>query len=199
MISGGFEEVGAFGWMEAVEQGPDARDEAIDGSCWFVSQQRLELGERHLDGVQIRAVGRQVEELGAAPRDSLADAGDPVGWQVVEHDNIAAFEGRAEDLMDVDPEGISIHWPVEHPWRGHAAEAQSGDECHGLPVTERDSIVAALSDRRPAIEAGHLGVDPGLVEEDEALRVDERLCRLPQRPPRGDVGAILLGCAQGFF
>lgn len=88
--------------MEAVEQGADARDEAIDGSCWIVSQQRLELGERHLDGVQIRAVGRQVEELGAARRDSLADAGDPMSWQVVEHDNIAAFEGRSEDLMDVD-------------------------------------------------------------------------------------------------
>jgi len=32
LISGGFEEVGAFGLVEAVEHVSDARDEGIDGS-----------------------------------------------------------------------------------------------------------------------------------------------------------------------
>jgi hypothetical protein len=59
LTSGGSAEVGAFGWVEAAEQGADARGEAIDGSCRFVLQQRLAPGEGHLDRVQIRAAGRQ--------------------------------------------------------------------------------------------------------------------------------------------
>ncbi len=38
-------------------------------------QHSLELCEGHLDGVHVRAVGRQVEELGAACGDGFADAG----------------------------------------------------------------------------------------------------------------------------
>lgn len=41
------EEVGAFGWVEAVDQGSDAVDEGVDGSCRVLSRQGFELGERH--------------------------------------------------------------------------------------------------------------------------------------------------------
>lgn len=51
------EEVGAFGWVAAVDQGSDAVDEGVDGSCRVLLQQGFELGERHLDRVQVRAVG----------------------------------------------------------------------------------------------------------------------------------------------
>lgn len=142
---------------------------------------------------------RQVEDLDPARGDGLADAGDPMGWQIVEDDDIAALEGRRQHIADVDPERIAIHRPVEDRWRGEPRQPQACDEGHRLPVAERDGIAAALADRRPAMESGHLGVDPGLIEKDQCLRVDERLGCLPQPPPRGDVGAILLGCAQRFF
>ena len=184
---------------EAVEELTDAVDEGVDGARWFLSEERLELGEGHLDRVHVWAVGRQVEDLRASRGDGLADAGDLVGGQVVEHDDIAALKGRGERLADVDAEGVAIHGSVEHPGRGEPRQAQAGDEGHGLPVTEGHAVAAALADRRPAIEARHLGVDTGLVEEDQAMRIDEGLSRLPQLAAGGDVGPVLLGRAQGFF
>lgn len=193
------EEVGALGWQEAVEHVADAFDHSIDSSCGLVPQQRLELCEGHLDRVHVGAVWRQVEDLGSAVGDRLADAGDLVGGQVVEHHDVAPLERGAQDIADVDAEGIAIHRAIEHPRRGHAAQPQSGDEGHGFPVPERHAVVTPLADRRPAIQPCHLRVDARLVEEDEALRVDERLRRSPQLALRGDVGAILLGRPQGFF
>lgn len=66
-------------------------------------------------------------------------------------------------------------------------------------MSEGHAVPAALADRRPAMEARHLGVDAGLVEEDETMRIDEGLSRLPQLAASRNVGPVLLGRAQGFF
>jgi hypothetical protein len=57
----------------------------------------------------------------------------------------------------------------------------------------------ALSPRRPAARAGHVGRRPGLVDEDQAGRVKQRLSLPPKRARRGDVGPVLLGGVRGFF
>lgn len=54
--------------------------------------------------------------------------------------------------------------------------------------------------RPPAVKPGQVGFDPGLVEEDEAVRVWD--CDLPLLEFlafRGDVGPLLLGGDQRFF
>jgi hypothetical protein len=66
-------------------------------------------------------------------------------------------------------------------------------------MPERCLVAAALAHWRQAIEPRHLGVYPGLVEEDQALRVEERLRRSPQLASSGDVRSVLLGRARGFF
>lgn len=76
LISGGVEEVGAFLGREAIKEVADALDKGIDGAGRYLPQQRLELGEGHLDRVHIRAVRGQVEELSAPGGDRLGDAGD---------------------------------------------------------------------------------------------------------------------------
>jgi hypothetical protein len=53
-------------------------------------------------------------------RDRLADAGDLVGGQIVEHHDIAALERRGEDVLHVGSEGFAIHLPIENPKAGHA-------------------------------------------------------------------------------
>ncbi len=73
MISGCVEEVGAFGGEEAVDDVADALDKRVDGARWLLAQKRFELREGLLDRVQVGAVGRQVEDLGAAGGDDLAD------------------------------------------------------------------------------------------------------------------------------
>ena len=193
------EEVGAFGGEEALEQLADALDEGVDGASRLLPQEGLELGEGEFDGVHVGAVGRQVEDLGAPRGDGFVDACDLVSGEVVEHDDVAAPEGRGEHVTDVNPEGLTIHWSVEHPGCGEPREAQAGDKGHGFPMPKGRAVPAALADRRPAIKARHLGVEAGLVEEDQAMRIDEGLGRPPQLAAGRDVGPVLLGRAQSFF
>ena len=50
-----------------------------------------------------------------------------------------------------------------------------------------------------ATDAGHLGQGTGLIDEDQAARVEIRLRVEPGPAPLGDVGPLLLGCVRGFF
>jgi hypothetical protein len=45
----------------------------------------------------------------------------------------------------------------------------------------------------------HVGLGPGLVDEDEAARINATLILPPLRPPPGDLGPVLLGGEQAFF
>ena len=49
----------------------------------------LELGEGILDRIEIGTVGRQIAEFRPAGFDSLPDAGDLVGGQIVHDDDVA--------------------------------------------------------------------------------------------------------------
>ncbi len=60
----------------------------------------------------------------------------------------------------------------------------------------RDQPLAAQS---PAVRAGHVGFRPGLVDEDQAARVNPALAALPALAIAGDVGPTLLGGAQAFL
>ena len=193
------EEVGAFGWLEAIEEQADALDEAVDTAWRLMPDQGLELREGHFDGVQIWAVGRQIEDLRPLLGDGLADPGNLVGREIVEHDDIAALQGGCEDMADIGAKGGSIHRAVEHPGCCHAGQPQPGNERHRLPMAERRAVVAAFAHRGPAVEPSHLRVDACLIQKDQALRIDERLRRPPQLAPCGDVGSILFAGAQGFF
>ena len=60
----------------------------------------------------------------------------------------------------------------------------------------RDQAGAAAAATMPA---GHVGLDPGLVDEHQALGVKPALMRLPPGPAASDVDAILLAGVQSFF
>ena len=57
----------------------------------------------------------------------------------------------------------------------------------------------SLAPGTPAAQRRHVGLGPGLVDEDQAARIDQPLARLPLLTPPGDVGTILLPCEQAFF
>src|SRR5215213_5004238 len=106
---------------------------------------------------------------------------------------------RRQDLLD---EG------QEHRRAGRGGDAHAGDHAvegeradHGQPLP---SAPRHLTGRPPAapgasVGARHPGVDPGLVDEDQAGGVDA-VQVLPPRPPRlGHVLAILLGGPERLF
>ncbi len=82
----------------------------------------------------------------------------PAGASTHVHDyDIAAPEGRGEDLTDIGEEHGPVHRAVADERRGHAAQAQCAGEGRGLPMTMRHTGPAALASRRAAPQAGHLG------------------------------------------
>ena len=68
----GDEKVQAFLRVEEVDELADRRPKILDGSLGGISQQGFELCESVLDGIEIGAVGREIEEFRARRFDQLA-------------------------------------------------------------------------------------------------------------------------------
>jgi len=56
-----------------------------------------------------------------------------------------------------------------------------------------------LAERGTTVGPCHVGLDPSLVDEDQAMRVQPRLVLAPRRARRGDIRAILLGGMERLF
>ncbi len=88
------------------------------------SEQRVELGEGLLDRVQIRTVGRQIEEFGPHGLDGGAHAFDLVGAEVVHNDEVAGAQSWRQGLLDIGPETRAVDRAVEDAGRRQAIVAQ---------------------------------------------------------------------------
>jgi hypothetical protein len=62
-----------------------------------------------------------------------------------------------------------------------------------------DAPNQTLTTQRAPVGAGHVGLRPGLVDEDQALGINTSLVTPPAGTLTSDVGSLLLGGAQGFF
>src|SRR5215204_7414173 len=93
----------------------------------------LRLGEELLDGVEVGAVGRQEEEVGAGGPDGAACGLSLVAAEIVEDDEVALGEGRDENLLDIEGEELAVDRAVDDPGRVEAIRPQGGDEGERLP------------------------------------------------------------------
>ena len=89
------------GFEDATDGGP----QSFDGSLGGFAQERFELGEGHLDRVEIGAVGRQEEKLGAGGFDAFADPRALVAGEIVHDDDIASAQLGDQDFLDIGLEG----------------------------------------------------------------------------------------------
>src|SRR5438034_10482129 len=109
------------------------------------------------------------------------------------------FKVGDEDLLDLGPEAVPVDRAVEHPWSLDPVVAQGGQEGRGPPPAVRDLGGKPHAAGRPSPQRRHVGLGPGLVDEDQALRLDPALILGPLRPPTGDVGTIALAGRDAFF
>ena len=63
----------------------------------------------------------------------------------------------------------------------------------------RDLGCEPAAARRPAPQGGHVGLGPGLVDEDQAFRIDLALILLPLRASAGDVRTVTFAGDDAFF
>ena len=159
----------------------------------------LDLSEGLLDGVQVWGVWGQEPEAGAGSLDTVAHGLGFVGAEVVGDDNIARLEGRQEQLLDIGQEALAVDWAVEDARSCKSVAAQGGQESHGAPVPMGCKAPQAFILWSPSAQWGHVGLDPGLVDEDEALWIDTSLPSLPAPALAGNVSAALFKSEQRFF
>ncbi len=76
---------------------------------------------------------------------------------------------------------------------------QGGEERHGGSACLGDGRHQALAAQGPAMRAGNVCLGPGLVDKDQARRVNAMLVALPALALAGDVCPVLLGGAQAFL
>jgi hypothetical protein len=150
-------------------------------------------------GLRSGLLGWQEDEAGAGGPDRGADRLAFVAAQIVENDDVPWLEGGDEDLVDIGGEAGSVDRPVEDAGRVDAVAAQGRQERERLPMPVRDLGGESPSARAPAPQRRHVGLGPGLVDEDEARGIDQALQLPPSRPVARHVRPVLLGRQDAFF
>ena len=189
-------------WTEEVADFADGAPQGVDGADRLGAQERFELGESHLDRIEVGTVGRQKEEPGAFGANGLLGRRAFVGRQIVADDDVAWLEGRGQLRLDIGFEDAPIHRRVDHERRGERVAAQAGDEGLGLPMSERRLGEKPSPLGTAAAQTRHLGGGSSLVQEDEPVRLKAHprladFCPFLARVL--DVGAILFARPQSFF
>lgn len=190
---------GAFGWLEVIEQCSDAPPGCLDGSLVGFSDEGLELGKHHLDGVEVRAVGRQEQQARTDIADGLPGFLSLVASQIVEDDDVALCQGWDQCLLHPSGEGRPIDRAIQNQGCDDTVVPQPGQKSQRLPMAMWDLGQIGLATRTPAAGAGHVGFHPGLVDKDQTSWINPVLMGLPARPEPGQLRPILFLGHQGFF
>ena len=69
------------------------------------------------DGVEVRGVGRQIEQLGSCRFDPLADTLYLVSTQVIHHHHLAGTQRRTQHVVQIGEEDLAIG----RRFHGHAS------------------------------------------------------------------------------
>jgi hypothetical protein len=190
---------GAFGWRVLGGDLAAGLGDGFVGSRLGLSEQGPEVGEDLLDGVEIGGIFRQEHEAGSDIPDRLAHRLSFMRAEIVEDHDVARLQRRREELIDIGAEALAVDGSIEQARRVDAVVAQGGEESRGLPLALRDLVDKALSFRRLAAKPCHIGLRPGLIDEDEARGVDEPLIGAPARAMTADVRAVALARDERLF
>jgi hypothetical protein len=173
--------------------------EAPNGSLGGFAQQGFKFAVRHLDGVEVGRVLRQVANRRSRFLDRLSDAGDLVGSEVVHHDDVVAPKRRNQALLDVGQEHLACHRPVDDHRRGHSVVAQASHKGDRLPLTKRHVANHTHAPRSAAPDPRHVGADRSFVDKHQPGGVKHALLSDPASPCPGDVRSLPFCGLQAFF
>jgi len=171
----------------------------FDGTLLRDPHPMFDFRESLLNGVQIRRVWRQEPKSGSSRPYCLTDCLGLVAPEVVEDDDVAGLECGDQLLVDPCAETLPIDRAIEDAGSCETIATQGRDEGHGAPVAVRRVTLEPLASCTPAAQRSHIGLDPGLVDEDEPAGIKIGHEAFPASSAAGDVSARLLDGEQAFF
>ena len=143
--------------------------------------------------------GRYQSLAPASGLDHLPDSFRLVASKIVENNDVALAQGWQEKVLNIGAEAFAIDRSVEDAGCRELVMAERAEEREGAPVTVRREAAQAGAFGPPAPQRGHVGLDPGLIDEDEPARVEPGLPGSPAPAPTRDVGASLFEGEQCSF
>ena len=112
---------------------------------WVLRSSVLSLAKTWLNGVEVRAVRRQVAKYCPRRFDSGLDAGDLVRAQVVHHDDVSSAQLWREELLHPGHKDRAVDRPVQHQRCQQPVLAQCANKRRGVPVATWRIARAALA------------------------------------------------------
>jgi len=171
----------------------------LDGALLCGAHPVLDLGEGLFDRIEIGGVRGQIPEPCTGIPDHATERRRLVTAEIVHDDDVAGLEDRNELLRDIGAEAFAVDRAIEDTRGSELIAAQGAEEGHGAPVPMRGEASQPGALRSPSAQWGHGGLDPGLVDEDQASGIEVGLPGSPAPPPVDDVGTGLLTGEQCFF
>jgi hypothetical protein len=163
------------------------------------SEERLELGKRLFDRIEVGTVGRQKPDLRADRFNRGADLRLFVHHEVIEDDDIAGPERRREDLFYVGEKADIVDRAIEDRRGADSSDRQRGDHRRRLPMTTRGVVVQPGAPRTATVAAQEIGSDAALVQKDVLAGVVQRQRVTPRAALRRDVSPSLFVGVYRFF
>ena len=191
--------VGTFRRGEGSQGWPDRRPQAGHRARGDRPQARFEFGKDLFDGIEVGAVGGQVEQLRPSRLDCVTNPSHFMTGQIVHDDRVARVERGGQDLFDIGYKARAIDRAVEDGGSGQLVGAEGGNDGGRLPMAVGDFRHEAGAAPTAAIAPGHLRLERGLVQEDEPGTVELSRLDAPVLPGRYDIRPILFGGVQDFF
>ena len=145
MIAAGLEIALAVGRPEETGAALQDCDKAGDGALGQLSQRAFQFGDRHLDGVEVRAVGRQVSDRAVFPDQDFRHSRAFVSLEIVEHDDVALLQSRQEMVLEPGFEGLGVHGAVVGLGGDDASQAQAEDEGDRFVMPMRNTTAQTLA------------------------------------------------------
>ena len=107
-------EVPAFVLRGCFEDSADAVPQGIDCSFFGGFEMGLQFGEEVFDGIEIRRIGWQEEQMRTPFRDRIADRHRLVAAKVIHDNGITGPEFWCETLSDIHLEDKPVHGAIHH-------------------------------------------------------------------------------------
>ena len=191
--------VGTFLGGDGCQGGSNGRLEPGDGPRGGLPQAGLEFGKGLLNGIEIRRVGGQEDQLGARLFNSGPGGCYLMSGQMVEDDAVAHPEGRDEDRADIGTKGGAVEGAIEEHRCRAAPHPQPANQRSGFPMAVRNRGPAPVAAGCPPTPPGQLGGGGGLIQEDELGGIELGLPSGPSVPLRNYVRSLLFAGMSGLF
>ena len=115
---------------------------------------------------------RQVPEPCAGGPDEGAECSRLVAAEIVHDDDVTRLKLRNENLLNIGAEAFAVDWAVEQAGCSEAVAAQGAKECQRPPMTVWREAPHSLAFWPPSAQWGHVGLNPGLVDKDQASGIE---------------------------